>query len=128
MCSSDLIHHLAPQGSMALLLANGSMSSNTNNEGEIRKRHGVLKVLYTHRLMNPSAPALRGRDFVELLGCPVEHLEFALWFLRESKFITRSDNNRFEITRLGVEAFEAEEANYGKKQYLKLPAASGVID
>ncbi|MGP8320513.1 MAG: N-6 DNA methylase, partial [Methanosarcinaceae archaeon] len=30
-------HHLAPTGSMALLLANGSMSSNTNNEGEIRK-------------------------------------------------------------------------------------------
>ncbi|MEH6688020.1 MAG: class I SAM-dependent DNA methyltransferase [Halopseudomonas sabulinigri] len=33
-----MIHHLAPTGSMALLLANGSMSSNTNNEGEIRKR------------------------------------------------------------------------------------------
>lgn len=32
-----MIHHLAPQGSMALLLANGSMSSNTNNEGEIRR-------------------------------------------------------------------------------------------
>ncbi|MDD2701162.1 MAG: class I SAM-dependent DNA methyltransferase [Sideroxydans sp.] len=32
-----MIHHLAPNGSMALLLANGSMSSNTNNEGEIRK-------------------------------------------------------------------------------------------
>ncbi len=32
-----MIHHLAPKGSMALLLANGSMSSNTNNEGEIRR-------------------------------------------------------------------------------------------
>lgn len=32
-----MIHHLAPNGSMGLLLANGSMSSNTNNEGEIRK-------------------------------------------------------------------------------------------
>ena len=32
-----MIHHLAPHGSMALLLANGSMSSGTNNEGEIRK-------------------------------------------------------------------------------------------
>jgi type I restriction enzyme M protein len=32
-----MIHHLAPSGSMALLLANGSMSSNTNNEGEIRR-------------------------------------------------------------------------------------------
>ncbi len=32
-----MLHHLSPKGSMALLLANGSMSSNTNNEGEIRK-------------------------------------------------------------------------------------------
>ena len=32
-----MLYHLAPAGSMALLLANGSMSSNTNNEGEIRK-------------------------------------------------------------------------------------------
>ena len=32
-----MLYHLAPNGSMALLLANGSMSSNTNNEGEIRK-------------------------------------------------------------------------------------------
>ncbi|HET7370349.1 MAG TPA: class I SAM-dependent DNA methyltransferase [Gammaproteobacteria bacterium] len=33
-----MLYHLAPDGSMALLLANGSMASNTNNEGEIRKR------------------------------------------------------------------------------------------
>lgn len=33
-----MLYHLSPTGSMALLLANGSMSSNTNNEGEIRRR------------------------------------------------------------------------------------------
>ncbi|MEZ5454080.1 MAG: class I SAM-dependent DNA methyltransferase [Thiothrix sp.] len=32
-----MLYHLAPSGSMALLLANGSMSSNTNNEGAIRR-------------------------------------------------------------------------------------------
>lgn len=32
-----MLYHLAPTGSMALLLANGSMSSNTNGEGDIRK-------------------------------------------------------------------------------------------
>jgi len=32
-----MVHHLAPHGCLALLLANGSMSSNTNNEGDIRK-------------------------------------------------------------------------------------------
>lgn len=33
-----MLYHLTPNGSMALLIANGSMSSNTNYEGEIRKR------------------------------------------------------------------------------------------
>lgn len=33
-----MLYHLAPNGSMALLLANGSMSSNTSGEGQIRKK------------------------------------------------------------------------------------------
>ena len=33
-----MLHHLNDNGSMALLLANGSMSSNTNNEGVIRRK------------------------------------------------------------------------------------------
>ena len=32
------IYHLAPNGTAGFVLANGSMSSNTNNEGEIRKK------------------------------------------------------------------------------------------
>src|SRR5581483_10404227 len=33
-----IIHHLAPNGVAGFVLANGSMSSNTSGEGEIRKR------------------------------------------------------------------------------------------
>lgn len=33
-----MLYHTAPNGSLGLLLANGSMSSNTNNEGAIRQR------------------------------------------------------------------------------------------
>jgi type I restriction enzyme M protein len=32
-----MLHHLAPNGSMALLLANGSMSSNSSVESDIRR-------------------------------------------------------------------------------------------
>ncbi len=32
-----MIHHLAPNGIAAFVLANGSMSSNSSGEGEIRK-------------------------------------------------------------------------------------------
>ncbi len=33
-----MLYHTAPNGSLGLLLANGSMSSNTNNEGAIRQK------------------------------------------------------------------------------------------
>jgi type I restriction enzyme M protein len=33
-----MIHHLSPNGTMGLVLANGSMSSNTSGEGEIREK------------------------------------------------------------------------------------------
>ncbi|MDB8803603.1 class I SAM-dependent DNA methyltransferase [Romboutsia sp. 1001216sp1] len=34
---SHIVHHLAPNGVGAIVLANGSLSSNTSNEGEIRR-------------------------------------------------------------------------------------------
>ena len=99
-----------------------SLESTQGVQAEMRKRHGVLRLLYTRRMMNPSTPTLRGRDFVEMLGCPVEHLEFALWFLKENKFLQRADNNSFEITWQGVEAFEAQEQAFLQKQPLPLAA------
>jgi hypothetical protein len=101
-----------------------SLESTQGVQAEMRKRKGILRILYTRRLTEPHLPTMRVREFAEMLGCPIEHLEFSLWFLRESKFIVRSDNNLFEITVRGVEAFEAEEATYFKKAHLTLPAAA----
>jgi type I restriction enzyme M protein len=67
-----MLYHLAPTGSMALLLANGSMSSNTNNEGEIRK-------------------ALVERDFMEcMVALPGQlftntQIPACIWFLTKDK-------------------------------------------
>jgi hypothetical protein len=99
-----------------------SLESTQGVQAELRKRKGLLRLLYTKRLTDPSHPSMRVREFTEMLGCPIEHLEFSLWFLRERKLIVRADNNQFEITCNGVEAFEGEESNYSKKSPLTLPA------
>ena len=99
-----------------------NLQSTQGVQAEIRKRQGILRLLYTKRLTDPHQPAMRARDFVEMLGCPLEHLEFSLWFLRENKLIIRSDNNHFEITWQGVTAFEAEETTFGRKALVQLPA------
>ncbi len=99
-----------------------SVQSAEGVQAELRKRQGILRLLYTKRMRAPQDSGMRGRDFTELLGVPAEHLEFALWFLRERRCILRSDNNKFEITCSGVEAFEAEQVNFSKKPLVTLPA------
>lgn len=102
-----------------------TLQSTQGVQAEIRKRKGILRLLYARRLMEPTQPAMRARDFSEMLGCPIEHLEFSLWFLREGKMIQRiADNHQYEITCRGVEVFESEESNYFAKAHLTLPPAA----
>ncbi len=80
-------------------------------DAERRKRSGVLCLLYRKRLAQPDQPTLTIRDFEELLGVPKEHLEFALWYLKDGQFVTRSDNGRYCITLKGVDLAEASAEN-----------------
>jgi len=104
-----------------------SLESTQGVQAEVRKRQGILRLLYARRLVEPRLPYVRAREIAEMLGCPTEHLDFSFWFLREQKFIQRADNNQYEITWQGVEMFEGMEANYGKKQPLTLPAHAQAV-
>ena len=83
--------------------------SSSGMEAEKRKRQGILGLLYAQRVSNPHQPGVTIRELEDILACPREHLEFSLWFLKERKYITRSDNNRHAITCEGVEAAEHDE-------------------
>ncbi len=87
-----------------------SLVSTRGMESELRKRAGVLRVLYARRVQEPPNPALGIFDLEELLGVPRDHLEFTLWYLKERAYITRSDNNRFQITIGGVDYAESIQA------------------
>ena len=67
-----MLYHLAPAGSMALLLANGSMSSNTNFEGEIRKK--LIEDDYVECMV-----ALPGQLFTNT------QIPACIWFLTRDK-------------------------------------------
>jgi DnaJ-like protein/PilZ domain-containing protein len=70
---------------------------------ERQKRQGILSLLYTARMRQPNQPGMFISDIEELIGCPREHLEFSLWYLKEVGCIVRGDNSRFLITVKGVE-------------------------
>lgn len=77
-------------------------------ESEKRKRHGILGLLYSKCLHDPDNAHMTVFEFEELLGCPREHLETALWYLRGKGLINRSDNGRHTITILGFDEVEKQ--------------------
>ncbi|NDY93128.1 class I SAM-dependent DNA methyltransferase [Ideonella livida] len=101
-----MLHHLAPTGSMALLLANGSMSSNTNNEGEIRK-------------------ALVERDLVEcMVALPGQlftntQIPACIWFLTKDKANGFNLNKKKRDRRGQFLFIDARQLGYMKDRVLR---------
>lgn len=84
-------------------------SATVGRAAEKAKRTAILQVLYTRRKNEPVQPAVTVQEMEDLLGCPKEHLEFSLWYLKEKAYVVRSDNGRFVITANGVEAAEVSD-------------------
>ena len=97
-----MLHHLAPTGSMALLLANGSMSSNTNNEGTIRK------TLVEQDLVECMV-ALPGQLFTNT------QIPACIWFLTKDKSAKNSKRDR----RGEVLFIDARNLGYMKDRVLR---------
>lgn len=76
-------------------------------EAERHKRRGILSLLYNKRINDPHHPSLNLLELEDLLGCPREHLECSLWYLREMDWIGRADNGRHSITAKGFDQVEA---------------------
>ena len=97
-----MIHHLAPHGSMALLLANGSMSSNTNNEGEIRK--ALIEADLVECMV-----ALPGQLFTNT------QIPACIWFLTRSK----AERNGVRARRGETLFIDARNLGYMKDRVLR---------
>ena len=91
-------------------------SAATGVEGEKRKRHGILALLHTKMLSDPEHAELNIQLIEELLGCPREHLQSALWYLKSKNYIQRGDNGRYIITISGFEAAEADTQQFTQQR------------
>ncbi|MTI11819.1 class I SAM-dependent DNA methyltransferase [Sansalvadorimonas verongulae] len=102
-----MLYHLAPNGSMGLLLANGSMSSNTNNEGTIRK------ALIENDLVECMV-ALPGQLFTNT------QIPACIWFLTKNKSERTNSRGRKLRNRKGEVLFiDARNLGYMKDRVLR---------
>jgi curved DNA-binding protein CbpA len=92
-------------------------------ESERRKRMGILSLLCTKRINDPDKPSLTLFELEDLLGCPREHLQLSLWYLKESGRILRGDSGRYTLTAKGFETLEDNaDSGAGAKVRLLEPA------
>ncbi|GLS26593.1 type I restriction-modification system subunit M [Marinibactrum halimedae] len=102
-----MLYHLAPNGSLGLLLANGSMSSNTNNEGSIRR------ALIENDLVECMV-ALPGQLFTNT------QIPACIWFLTRNKGKRTSAAGRKFRDRKGKVLFiDARNLGYMKDRVLR---------
>jgi hypothetical protein len=70
---------------------------------EQRVRLALLEILYSRRRTEPHRPGLSLLDLAELMGHPLEHLEFSCWYLVQKKLVLRNDQSQLQITAEGVD-------------------------
>jgi curved DNA-binding protein len=69
----------------------------------------ILSLLYVARRRDPNAGGMGIVQLERMVGCPAEHLEFHVWYLREKQFIQRLENGLFSITAHGVDTVIAQD-------------------
>lgn len=82
-------------------------------EGEMNRRLGMLSLLYNRRRTNPDNPGISVLEFETVMAFPREHLEFAIWFLREKQYIRPGNTSDYMISASGVEYLESEVPSNG---------------
>lgn len=101
-------------------------SAGREREEDRRVFHGILSLLYVARRRDPKSGTLGVVTLERMLGCPQQHLEFPIWYLKKRGFIEVADNGQFGITVDGIDKLSRDELSLPVDRLLT--AASAVID
>jgi curved DNA-binding protein CbpA len=77
-------------------------------ERDVDIQDKLLSILYVKLRQDIHNPSISNIDLGRLLGCPREHLEFHLWYLKEKGWIGRLQNGMLAITVEGVDRANSE--------------------
>jgi curved DNA-binding protein CbpA len=84
-------------------------ASNTKGmERDVVIQAKLLSLLYVKRRQDVNNPGIGDVDLERLSGCPREHLEFHLWYLKAKGWIAKTENGTFAITVEGVDRANSE--------------------
>jgi curved DNA-binding protein CbpA len=88
---------------------------NLGIDRDVHVQNNLLIMLYLQRRRNIKEPGIGNAELERLSGCPPEHLEFHLWYLREKGWIGRGEDGLLSITIDGVDRAAAIYQESAKK-------------
>ncbi len=80
-------------------------------------RERLLSLLYVQRRRNVDQPGIGEVDLELTLDCPREHLSFHIWYLKEKRWLERTDRG-FAITAQGIDEVESSRLRLRKDRLL----------
>jgi len=109
------IQHKNQTGIRWKLTKEASDSKGIERDVEIQNK--LLSVLYVKLRQNIGDPGIGNLDLERMLGCPAEHLEFHIWYLKEKGWVRRTESGMLAIT---VEGVDRTNSDYQRKATSKL--------
>jgi hypothetical protein len=86
-------------------------------------RNAVLSILYIERRNDPTGASVGLYQLEKLLGWPEKMLEFHVWYLKEKRWIQRTDSGGYAITVEGIDVLEHSGLTLGIDRLLPGPDA-----
>src|SRR5262245_3557801 len=102
------VHRPARQEERSRLLSE-AWKAVTDVEAEQLLRLTILELLYARRRTEPESPGISYLDLEGLVGQPREHIDFALWYLVQTKSVSRTDGSQITITVDGMDHLETHD-------------------
>ena len=87
----------------------------------------MLSILYIKRRDTPAEPGVGSWQLEKQVELPEKIVEFHLWYLKEKKWIERTDTGGFAITAAGVDEIEADGVILGKDLLLTESASESEV-
>ena len=89
------------------LAEEASDSKGIDHDADIQNK--LLSILYVKRRQNIREPGIGNLGLERMLGCPSEHLEFHLWYLKAKGWVSVTENGMLAITADGVDHANSEQ-------------------
>ena len=94
-------------------------------DAEIKRRLGVLCLLYNQRKKDPIYPGLSVSQLEEQMATPREELEFCFWYLKQKRLAIADDRSVLTILCEGIDFIEENLPRQSNAQKLLQPPKDG---